>query len=124
MAKSTNAEKEQRIAKITDLLSNNTQRQDIVQYSKEQWDINQDQADKYIREATKGIKEIAKEFKEFSLENAIKRHNEIQELAREAKQYNVCNDINKDLNKLGGLYKEDNKQKENTIVIELDGEEL
>ena len=123
MTKCTSAEKEHRVAEITELLSQHKQRCDILQYASK-WELTDRSVDNLIAEATKSIKDMAEAFKEFTLENAIKRHNEIQDLAKTAKQYNVCNDINKDLNKLGGLYKEDNKQKENTIIVELDGEEL
>src|SRR5271157_382535 len=104
--KSTKAEKENRLTKINELLLNGYSRVDIVQYSAENWNINERQTDKYIREVKENITTHFNQTREENIGIALARRENLYKDAREKNEIRTALEVDKDLRKLQGLYED------------------
>ncbi len=102
MSKSTNAEIEQRVNKIYELLINSWNRYDIVQYGSKNWNITDRQVDDYIAMAKEIIKERGKQTREEWITEAKNRHDDRYKKAMSQKDIHSCRLEDLAWNKISG----------------------
>lgn len=110
MAKSTKAETKRRIKAVSKLLLNGASRADILQYAIESWNISEPQTDKYIASANKGFAQSAVFSSDEQIGIAINRLNRLYMYHLENKDYRDALTVQKEINKLFGLYAPEKKE--------------
>lgn len=96
---------ERRIKSISSMLINGNNREFIVLYCSENWNIGERQADKYISKARTLIEQSVKKQVAYDYAKAIRRYEELYRLSIEKKDYKTALSVNKELTTLQGLFK-------------------
>lgn len=111
MAKSTKAEIKRRVKAISTLLLNGASRADILQYAtKTDWDVSDGMIDKYIAKANEGFKQSATFDNGVELGKALNRLQRLYMSHLENKDYRDALAVQKEINKLLGLYAPERKE--------------
>ena len=105
MPKSDKNTIERRIKSISSMLINGNNREFIVLYCSENWNIGERQADKYISKARTLIEQSVKKQVAYDYAKAIRRYEELYRLSIEKKDYKTALSVNKELTTLQGLFK-------------------
>ena len=105
MLKSDKNTIERRIKSISSMLINGNNREFIVLYCSENWNIGERQADKYINKARTLIKQSVKKQVAYDYAKAVRRYEELYRLSIEKKDYKTALSVNKELTTLQGLFK-------------------
>ena len=105
MPKSDKNTMERRIKSISSMLINGNNREFIVLYCSENWNIGERQADKYISKARTLIEQSVKKQVAYDYAKAIRRYEELYRLSIEKKDYKTALSVNKELTTLQGLFK-------------------
>ena len=105
MPKSDKNTIERRIKSISSMLINGNNREFIVLYCSENWNIGERQADKYINKARTLIKQSVKKQVAYDYAKAVRRYEELYRLSIEKKDYKTALSVNKELTTLQGLFK-------------------
>jgi hypothetical protein len=105
MPKSDKNTIERRIKSISSLLINGNNREFIVLYCSENWNIGERQADKYISKARTLIEQSVKKQVAYDYAKAVRRYEELYRLSIEKKDYKTALSVNKELTTLQGLFK-------------------
>jgi len=95
----------ERIVNVVDMLIEGKNRQNILQFNSENWNLSERQIDSYIGKATAIIKSELVKDSEFSLSKAIKRFEFIYQRAIETKDYRLAMQTNKEICVIQGLFK-------------------
>lgn len=96
----------QRVRVVTGLLINGNSREDIVQYSSENWNIGERQTDKYIHKAKELVEKSVKKNIDYDYAKAIRRYEDLYKLAIDRKDYRTAITANKEITALQGLFKQ------------------
>ena len=96
---------ERRIKSISSMLLNGNNREFIVLYCSENWNIGERQADKYISKARTLIEQSVKKQVAYDYAKAVRRYEELYRLSIEKKDYKTALSVNKELTTLQGLFK-------------------
>ena len=105
MAKSSQSIVNKRIVVISEMIIEGKNRQNILQFNSENWNLSERQIDNYISKATSIIKsELIKDV-EFDLSKAIKRFEFIYKRAIEMKDYRLALQTNKEICAIQNLSK-------------------
>lgn len=105
MPKSDKNTIERRIKSISLMLINGNNREFIVLYCSENWNIGERQADKYISKARTLIEQSVKKQVAYDYAKAVRRYEELYRLSIEKKDYKTALSVNKELTTLQGLFK-------------------
>ena len=105
MPKSDKNTIERRIKSISSMLINGNNREFIVLYCSENWNIGERQADKYISKARTLIEQSVKKQVAYDYAKAVRRYEELYRLSTEKKDYKTALSVNKELTTLQGLFK-------------------
>ena len=105
MPKSDKNTIERRIKSISSMLINGNNRDFIVLYCSENWNIGERQADKYISKARTLIEQSVKKQVAYDYAKAVRRYEELYRLSIEKKDYKTALSVNKELTTLQGLFK-------------------
>ena len=105
MPKSDKNTVERRIKSISSMLINGNNREFIVLYCSENWNIGERQADKYISKARTLIEQSVKKQVAYDYAKAVRRYEELYRLSIEKKDYKTALSVNKELTTLQGLFK-------------------
>ena len=105
MPKSDKNTIERRIKSISSMLINGNNREFIVLYCSENWNIGERQADKYISKARTLIEQSVKKQVAYDYAKAVRRYEELYRLSIEKKDYKTALLVNKELTTLQGLFK-------------------
>ena len=105
MPKSDKNTIERRIKSISSMLINGNNREFIVLYCSENWNIGERQADKYISKARTLIEQSVKKQVAYDYAKAVRRYEELYRLSIEKKDYKNALSVNKELTTLQGLFK-------------------
>ena len=105
MPKSDKNTIERRIKSISSMLINGNNREFIVLYCSENWNIGERQADKYISKARTLIEQSVKKQVAYEYAKAVRRYEELYRLSIEKKDYKTALSVNKELTTLQGLFK-------------------
>ena len=105
MLKSDKNTIERRIKSISSMLINGNNREFIVLYCSENWNIGERQADKYISKARTLIEQSVKKEVAYDYAKAVRRYEELYRLSIEKKDYKTALSVNKELTTLQGLFK-------------------
>ena len=105
MPKSDKNTIERRIKSISSMLINGNNREFIVLYCSENWNIGERQADKYISKARTLIEQSVKKQVAYDYAMAVRRYEELYRLSIEKKDYKTALSVNKELTTLQGLFK-------------------
>ena len=105
MPKSDKNTIERRIKSISSMLINGNNREFIVLYCSENWNIGERQADKYISKARTLIEQSVKKQVPYDYAKAVRRYEELYRLSIEKKDYKTALSVNKELTTLQGLFK-------------------
>jgi len=105
MPKSDKNTIERRIKSISSMLINGNNREFIVLYCSENWNIGERQADKYISKARTLIEQSVKKQVAYDYAKAVRRYEELYRLSIEKKDYKTALSVNKELTTLQGLFK-------------------
>ena len=105
MPKSDKNTIERRIKSISSMLINGNNREFIVLYCSENWNIGERQADKYISKARTLIEQSVKKQVAYDYAKAVRRYEELYRLSIEEKDYKTALSVNKELTTLQGLFK-------------------
>ena len=105
MPKSDKNTIERRIKSISSMLINGNNREFIVLYCSENWNIGVRQADKYISKARTLIEQSVKKQVAYDYAKAVRRYEELYRLSIEKKDYKTALSVNKELTTLQGLFK-------------------
>ena len=105
MPKSDKNTMERRIKSISSMLINGNNREFIVLYCSENWNIGERQADKYISKARTLIEQSVKKEVAYDYAKAVRRYEELYRLSIEKKDYKTALSVNKELTTLQGLFK-------------------
>ena len=105
MPKSDKNTIERRIKSISSMLINGNNREFIVLYCSENWNIGERQADKYISKARTLIEQSVKKQVAYDYAKAVRRYEELYRLSMEKKDYKTALSVNKELTTLQGLFK-------------------
>ena len=105
MPKSDKNTIERRIKSISSMLINGNNREFIVLYCSENWNIGERQADKYISKARTLIEQSVKKQVAYDYTKAVRRYEELYRLSIEKKDYKTALSVNKELTTLQGLFK-------------------
>ncbi len=105
MPKSDKNTIERRIKSISSMLINGNNREFIVLYCSENWNIGERQADKYISKARTLIEQSVKKEVAYDYAKAVRRYEELYRLSIEKKDYKTALSVNKELTTLQGLFK-------------------
>ena len=105
MPKSDKNTIERRIKSISSMLINGNNREFIVLYCSENWNIGDRQADKYISKARTLIEQSVKKQVAYDYAKAVRRYEELYRLSIEKKDYKTALSVNKELTTLQGLFK-------------------
>jgi len=105
MLKSDKNTIERRIKSISSMLINGNNREFIVLYCSENWNIGERQADKYISKARTLIEQSVKKQVAYDYAKAVRRYEELYRLSIEKKDYKTALSVNKELTTLQGLFK-------------------
>ena len=105
MPKSDKNTIERRIKSISSMLIHGNNREFIVLYCSENWNIGERQADKYIRKARTLIEQSVKKQVAYDYAKAVRRYEELYRLSIEKKDYKTALSVNKELTTLQGLFK-------------------
>ena len=105
MSKSDKNTIERRIKSISSMLINGNNREFIVLYCSENWNIGERQADKYISKARTLIEQSVKKQVAYDYAKAVRRYEELYRLSIEKKDYKTALSVNKELTTLQGLFK-------------------
>ena len=105
MPKSDKNTIERRIKSISSMLINGNNREFIVLYCSENWNIGERQADKYISRARTLIEQSVKKQVAYDYAKAVRRYEELYRLSIEKKDYKTALSVNKELTTLQGLFK-------------------
>ena len=105
MPKSDKNTIERRIKSISSMLINGNNREFIVLYCSENWNIEERQADKYISKARTLIEQSVKKQVAYDYAKAVRRYEELYRLSIEKKDYKTALSVNKELTTLQGLFK-------------------
>ena len=105
MPKSDKNTIERRIKSISSMLINGNNREFIVLYCSENWNIGERQADKYISKARTLIEQSVKKQVAYDYAKAVRRYEELYRLSIEKKDYKTALSVNKELTTLQRLFK-------------------
>ena len=105
MPKSDKNTIERRIKSISSMLINGNNREFIVLYCSENWNIGERQADTYISKARTLIEQSVKKQVAYDYAKAVRRYEELYRLSIEKKDYKTALSVNKELTTLQGLFK-------------------
>ena len=105
MPKSDKNTIERRIKSISSMLINGNNREFIVLYCSENWNIGERQADKYISKARTLIEQSVKKQVAYDYAKAVRRYEELYRLSIEKRDYKTALSVNKELTTLQGLFK-------------------
>ena len=105
MPKSDKNTIERRIKSISSMLINGNNREFIVLYCSENWNIGERKADKYISKARTLIEQSVKKQVAYDYAKAVRRYEELYRLSIEKKDYKTALSVNKELTTLQGLFK-------------------
>lgn len=105
MSKSDKNTIERRIKSISSMLINGNNREFIVLYCSENWNIGERQADTYISKARTLIEQSVKKQVAYDYAKAVRRYEELYRLSIEKKDYKTALSVNKELTTLQGLFK-------------------
>ena len=105
MPKSDKNTIERRIKSISSMLINGNNREFIVLYCSENWNIGERQADKYISKARTLIEQSVKKQVAYDYAKAVRRYEELYRLSIEKKDYKPALSVNNELTTLQGLFK-------------------
>ena len=105
MPKSDKNTIERRIKSISSMLINGNNREFIVLYCSENWNIGERQADKYISKARTLIEQSVKKQVAYDYAKAVRRYEVLYRLSIEKKDYKTALSVNKELTTLQGLFK-------------------
>jgi hypothetical protein len=105
MPKSDKNTMERRIKSISSMLINGNNREFIVLYCSENWNIGERQADKYISKARTLIEQSVKKQVAYDYAKAVRRYEDLYRLSIEKKDYKTALSVNKELTTLQGLFK-------------------
>jgi len=105
MPKSDKNTMERRIKSISSMLINGNNREFIVLYCSENWNIGERQAETYISKARTLIEQSVKKQVAYDYAKAIRRYEELYRLSIEKKDYKTALSVNKELTTLQGLFK-------------------
>lgn len=105
MPKSDKNTIERRIKSISSMLINGNNREFIVLYCSENWNIGERQADKYISKARTLIEQSVKKQVAYDYAKAVRRYEDLYRLSIEKKDYKTALSVNKELTTLQGLFK-------------------
>ena len=105
MLKSDKNTIERRIKSISSMLITGNNREFIVLYCSENWNIGERQADKYISKARTLIEQSVKKQVAYDYAKAVRRYEELYRLSIEKKDYKTALSVNKELTTLQGLFK-------------------
>ena len=105
MPKSDKNTMERRIKSISSMLINGNNREFIVLYCSENWNIGERQADKYISKARTLIEQSVKKQVAYDYAKAVRRYEELYRLSIEKRDYKTALSVNKELTTLQGLFK-------------------
>ena len=100
MAKSTNAEVEQRVSEVFRLLVNGTPGSDIVHHVSEKHDVTERQARNYVKRATEQITEIARFDRVNEFGRAIAQLNSLYAASIKLKDYRTALSVRRELTAL------------------------
>ena len=117
MPKSDKNTIERRIKSISSLLINGNNREFIVLYCSENWNIGERQADKYISKARTLIEQSVKKQVAYDYAKAVRRYEELYRLSIEKKDYKTALSVNKELTTLQGLFKIEVEHSGNIVFI-------
>ena len=87
------------------MLINGDNREYIVLYGSENWNIGERQIDKYILRAKKLVEKSIKKELEYDYAKAVRRYEDLYKLSLEKKDYKTALSVNKELTALQGLNK-------------------
>ena len=105
MAKSSQNIVNKRIVVISEMLIEGKNRQNILQFNSENWNLSERQIDNYISKATSIIKsELIKDV-EFDFAKAVRRYEDLYKQCLEKKDLKTAVAINEKLTALQGLNK-------------------
>lgn len=113
--RSTKAEVETRVALVAEMILAGYTYSDIVRYGAETWKVSSRQVDKYNSAAADYIAVSADKHKNKQFQIAVNRLTKLYRKTIEAKKYTIALEVQKDINKLFGLYAPEKK----TISMEV-----
>jgi phosphoglycerate-specific signal transduction histidine kinase len=100
-----NFKKDEVIRKVIDMrIKDCASTRTIIDYLKDELGYETTQAYQYLRWAKEEIKEQFNQTNPEAINEAIAQYEEMLELIKKEKNYKLWNDMNKELNKLKGLY--------------------
>lgn len=114
--KSTDAEIEQRVLTVYQMILQGLSRQDILQYSSKNWFVSNRTVDTYIKRATIEIGEVSDDEKASAFGNAIKRLNAIYYKAMKKDDLRTAITAQREISELYGL-KNQKTEQDNIINI-------
>lgn len=103
MAKSTDAEILLRVSTVVEMLMKGQERQDIIQYCAKKWNINERQADVYIKKAKERIKRNKDADLDYHISLSIMRYQDLYKRNFNIQDYRECRQVQGDLAKLLGI---------------------
>jgi len=95
----------ERIVMISELLIEGKNRQNILQFNSENWNLSERQIDNYINKAIELIKSELVKDSEYSLSKALKRFEFIYKTAIEKEDFKLALQTNKEICAIQGLNK-------------------
>lgn len=105
MDKSSKHTVNQRINEVVNMLIEGKNRNKIILYGSDNWDIGERQIDKYIAKARDLIQLDIKKNIEYDYAKAIRRYEELYNKAIENVDYRLALSINKEISSIQGLLK-------------------
>lgn len=105
MKKSSKYIVNQRITEVVDMLIAGKNRNAIIQYGSDCWNVGERQIDKYIAKARDLIQSDIQKNIEYDYAKAIRRYEELYNKAIENEDFRLALSINKELTNLQGLSK-------------------
>ena len=105
MDKSSKHTVNQRINEVVNMLIEGKNRNKIILYGSDNWDIGERQIDKYIAKARDLIQLDIKKNIEYDYAKAIRRYEELYNKAIESVDYRLALSINKEISTIQGLFK-------------------
>ena len=101
--KSTNAEILQRVNNVYIFMIKGASRQDIIQYSSDEWDVTERTADEYIRKARKYFDDRLKMQRDTELGQAVTRYDMLFQKALKVQDYKTAIQAQARIDKIRGL---------------------
>lgn len=117
--RTTKAEKNKRIEKITEMLTQGFTRAQILQFSSEKtnWEVSERTIDTYIAEATIQIEMLAEAASQYELGRALARLDDLYRRNMAIQDYKAALQVQRERSKLLGIYAPDKVEQQGAIEL-------